>query len=99
MYQLDYYLQQMVEREASDLFVSSHLPVSAKINGELHPLDQSDLNEIDALSLVESAMNEKQKQEFHIPKNVTLRLPAMPVVFVFQLFGNAIKQVWLFAVL
>jgi twitching motility protein PilU len=68
MYHLDYYLQQMVGREASDLFVSSHLPVSAKINGELRALDQSDLTEEDALTLVESAMNDKQKQEFHDTK-------------------------------
>lgn len=68
MYHLDYYLQQMVDREASDLFVSSHLPVSAKINGELRALDQSDLTEEDALTLVESAMNDKQKQEFHDTK-------------------------------
>ncbi len=68
MYRLDYYLQQMVDREASDLFVSSHLPVSAKINGELRALDQSDLTEEDALTLVESAMNDKQKQEFHDTK-------------------------------
>lgn len=68
MYHLDYYLQQMVDREASDLFVSSHLPVSAKINGELRALDQSDLTEEDALTLVESAMNDKQKHEFHDTK-------------------------------
>ena len=68
MYNLDHYLQQMVQQEASDLFVSTHLPVSAKVNGELRALDESDLSEEDALALVESAMTDKQKHEFHETK-------------------------------
>ena len=32
---LDYFLHLMLEKQGSDLFVSSQLPVSAKINGEL----------------------------------------------------------------
>ncbi|WP_372769066.1 PilT/PilU family type 4a pilus ATPase [Pseudoalteromonas sp.] len=68
MYDLDHFLKQMVENEASDLFVSTHLPVSAKINGELRPIGQADLTEEEALAMVESAMTEKQKKEFHDTK-------------------------------
>lgn len=68
MYNLDHYLKLMVEQEASDVFVSTFMPVSAKINGELRPLDQADLSEEEALALVESAMTEKQKHEFHETK-------------------------------
>ncbi|PAJ74920.1 type IV pili twitching motility protein PilT [Pseudoalteromonas sp. NBT06-2] len=65
---LNYYLAKMCEVDASDVFVSSHLPVSAKINGELTPLDEHDLTEEESLSLVESAMSEKQISEFHVTK-------------------------------
>ncbi|MDE3272219.1 PilT/PilU family type 4a pilus ATPase [Pseudoalteromonas sp. G4] len=68
MYNLDHFLRQMVENEASDLFVSTHLPVSAKINGELRPIGQADLSEDEALAMVESAMTEKQIKEFHETK-------------------------------
>ena len=44
------------------------MPVSAKVNGELRALDESDLSEEDALALVESAMTDKQKHEFHETK-------------------------------
>ena len=65
---LSYYLAKMCEADASDVFVSSLLPVSAKINGELTPLDDHELTEDESLSLVESAMSEKQKAEFHSTK-------------------------------
>ncbi|WP_042147473.1 MULTISPECIES: PilT/PilU family type 4a pilus ATPase [unclassified Pseudoalteromonas] len=65
---LNYYLAKMCEADASDVFVSSLLPVSAKINGELTPLDDHELTEDESLSLVESAMSEKQKAEFHSTK-------------------------------
>jgi len=65
---LNYYLAKMCDADASDVFVSSHLPVSAKINGELTPLDEHDLTEEESLALVESAMSEKQKSEFHSTK-------------------------------
>ncbi|SFB80947.1 PilT/PilU family type 4a pilus ATPase [Pseudoalteromonas denitrificans] len=65
---LNHYLAKMCELEASDVFISSHLPVSAKINGELTPFDEHSLTEEESLSLVESAMSEKQKTEFHSTK-------------------------------
>ena len=58
----------MIEKKGSDLFVSSQLPVSAKINGELIALSDDKLTDEQALELVESAMSEKQKNEFHTTK-------------------------------
>ncbi|GLX77033.1 twitching motility protein PilT [Thalassotalea insulae] len=58
------YLEKMVQEEASDLFVTAKLPVSAKINGELQPIDEHALSPEEALELVHSAMNDKQKLEF-----------------------------------
>jgi twitching motility protein PilU len=61
-------LQKMVQEQASDMFVSAKLPVSAKINGELLPIDERVLSADDSLALVHSAMNEKQKLEFEQTK-------------------------------
>lgn len=65
---LDYFLHLMIEKQGSDLFVSSQLPVSAKINGELIALGDEKISDEESLELVESAMSEKQKAEFHNSK-------------------------------
>lgn len=62
------YLDKMVKEDASDLFITAKLPVSAKINGELVPIDDVTLSPEDSLDLVLSAMNEKQKREFEEEK-------------------------------
>lgn len=62
--QLTTLLEKMVVAKASDLFVTAGLPVSAKINGELLPLEQAALSAEQALALVLAAMNEKQQAEF-----------------------------------
>ena len=65
---LNHFLQVMIDKKASDLFVSSQLPVSAKINGELVHLTDEKLSDESSLALVESAMSDKQRQEFHDTK-------------------------------
>jgi twitching motility protein PilU len=65
---LNDFLLIMIEKKGSDLFVSSQLPVSAKINGELIALSDDRLTDEQSLELVESAMSEKQKAEFHATK-------------------------------
>ncbi|HEA17108.1 MAG TPA: PilT/PilU family type 4a pilus ATPase [Pseudoalteromonas prydzensis] len=65
---LDYFLHLMIEKQGSDLFVSSQLPVSAKINGELIALGDEKISDEESLELVESAMSEKQQAEFHNTK-------------------------------
>ena len=37
-------LQKMVQEDASDMFVTAKMPVSAKINGELHAIDEHKLS-------------------------------------------------------
>ncbi|WP_299490396.1 PilT/PilU family type 4a pilus ATPase [uncultured Shewanella sp.] len=58
-------LTEMVARKASDLFISASFSPSAKIEGELQPLRDNKLSKDDALSFVESLMNNEQKQDFH----------------------------------
>ena len=57
-------LQKMVQHEASDMFVTAKLAVSAKINGELVAIDDKILTSAEALGLVHNAMSEKQQREF-----------------------------------
>lgn len=66
--QLTDFLDLMVKRGASDLFVTAGMPVAAKINGELLPIDETPLTEDASFQLVVSPMSEKQKQEFVISK-------------------------------
>lgn len=58
----------MVEKSASDLFVTAGFPVSAKVHGKLTPISENSFNDEDALALVHEAMNEKQKEAFHTTK-------------------------------
>ena len=57
-------LEKRVSADASDMFVTSKLAVSAKINGELHPLTEHILSAEESLGLVHNAMNEKQVRQF-----------------------------------
>ncbi len=61
-------LERMVKQDASDMFVTAKMPVSAKINGELKPIDDVVLTPEQSLELVYDAMNEKQKKQFDTEK-------------------------------
>ena len=61
-------LQKMVREDASDMFVTAKLAVSAKINGELRGIDEQILTPEQALGLVHDAMSDKQKLEFEESK-------------------------------
>jgi len=61
-------LERMVKQDASDMFVTAKLPVSAKINGELQPIDDVVLNAEQSFGLVSDAMNDKQKKQFENEK-------------------------------
>ena len=65
---LNKFLQEMIDRQASDLFVSAGLAVSAKIDGELTPLNEERLTPEASLEIVESAMNDRQKEDFYREK-------------------------------
>ncbi|RUO62913.1 twitching motility protein PilU [Pseudidiomarina planktonica] len=62
--QLNQLLEQMVARDASDLFISAGLAPSAKVDGELTPLADTKLTAEQALELAHQAMNDKQRQQF-----------------------------------
>ena len=54
-------LEKMVQHGASDMFVTAKLAVSAKVNGELVPIDDHVLSADESLSLFHDAMSYKQK--------------------------------------
>jgi len=59
------FLTLMVEKKASDLFITAGFPPSAKIDGEVHQLSENRLTPAQSLAFVESLMSDVQKQEFH----------------------------------
>lgn len=61
-------LLRMVAKDASDMFVTAKLPVSAKINGNLLPIDNHVLTAAESLGLVHDAMTDKNKTIFEIEK-------------------------------
>jgi len=54
----------MVKADASDMFVTAKLPVSAKINGDLQPIAPEVLTPEQSLALVHHSMNSKQRRQF-----------------------------------
>lgn len=65
---LDSLLQKMVEKGASDLFVTAGFPVSAKINGRLTAISDGAIDEAKSLAIVHEAMSDKQRDAFHSSK-------------------------------
>ncbi|GAA4875565.1 PilT/PilU family type 4a pilus ATPase [Ferrimonas pelagia] len=57
-------LRQMIERKASDLFITVGFPPSAKIDGELVKLSFEPLERVQVDALVDSVMNEDVRQQF-----------------------------------
>ena len=61
---MDTLMLAMVDRRASDLFITAHFPPAAKIDGEITPLSHQVLDEDMTQNLVRSIMNDKQGAEF-----------------------------------
>ncbi len=57
-------LEYMVEKGASDLFITAGVPPSVKLNGRLTPVTRSPISPEQARDLVVGVMNEEQKSEF-----------------------------------
>jgi twitching motility protein PilU len=57
-------LQVMVDKEASDLFLTAGIPPSIKLHGKVVPVTNTPLTPEKTREVVMSLMNEKQKEEF-----------------------------------
>ena len=62
------YLTLMVQKQASDLFISVGVPPTVKIDGRIYPLSKESLSEEDTRDLAFSIMNEEQRREFEATK-------------------------------
>ncbi|MGD2113011.1 MAG: PilT/PilU family type 4a pilus ATPase [Gammaproteobacteria bacterium] len=73
------YLGTMVERDASDLYLSSGAPASAKINGVLTPLEEQPLTSEQIRDVAWSVMSAEQIEEFgHRPEmNLAITEPGV----------------------
>ena len=67
-------LQLMVEKEASDLFITVGVAPSIKIHGKIIPVGKKPLDSRQARGLVEGVMDERQKQEFNTQKELNFAI-------------------------
>ncbi len=61
-------LRRMVERKASDLFLTAGFPPALKIDGEVRPQSERALTSEQSATLVRSLMNDRQTREFDATK-------------------------------
>ena len=61
-------LRKMVEREGSDLFITSGFPPAIKVDGTIHKATDTPLSPDQAAMMVRSIMNDKQIKEFDATK-------------------------------
>lgn len=74
--EIDRLLQIMVEKRASDLFVTAGIPPSMKLNGKVTPLTSTPLSPEKSRETVLSVMNEKQRREFLEMKELNFAISA-----------------------
>lgn len=84
----------MVNANASDLFVSAHLAISGKINGQLEPLFESKLTAEASLALVYEAMTAAQKEQFLQEKDCNFALVHALGRFRVSAFGSVSRRAW-----
>ena len=70
----DKLLNLMVEKKASDLFVTVGVPPSIKVNGQILPVGKTALEHSQARAIVESVMDEDQKNDFRRTKELNFAI-------------------------
>jgi Tfp pilus assembly ATPase PilU len=65
---MDKFLRLMVEKTASDLFITAGVPPSMKVHGKLVPLNKTVLGAEQAREIVFGLMNDRQQAEFEEKK-------------------------------
>ncbi len=73
---MDFYalLKLMVDKGASDLFITEGMPPSIKVNGKVIPVGKAKLSGDMSLELVESIMNDKQRVEYGETKELNFAI-------------------------
>jgi len=93
-------LRRVVERKASDLFITAGFPPAIKIDGEIRPQMKRALTPEQAAVLVRSIMNDRQSREFDASKECNFAIAPQGIgrfrvsAFVQQgLMGCVIRQI------
>ncbi len=77
--ELDRLLSLMVEKQASDLFITAGVAPSIKVHGRIVPVSSTPLSPEKAREIVLSVMNEKQRREFVEAKELNFAISARGV--------------------
>lgn len=72
-------LRLMVEKSASDLFITAGMPPSIKVNGKVLPVTKATLSPEQAREMVLSVMNDEQRKEFVSTKELNFAVSARGV--------------------
>jgi twitching motility protein PilU len=67
-------LKLVVDKSASDLFVTVGVPPSIKVHGKVIPVGKHSLTTESALKMVESTMDARQREEFHLHKELNFAI-------------------------
>ncbi|MEZ5530697.1 MAG: PilT/PilU family type 4a pilus ATPase [Porticoccaceae bacterium] len=70
----DVLLKLVVEKQASDLFITAGVAPSIKVNGVIVPVGKTPLSAEKACQVVESIMDEKQRKEFRDKKELNFAI-------------------------
>lgn len=73
---MEKFLRVMVEKNASDLFITAGVPASIKVHGRIMPLTKSPLSAEQSREIVLGLMNQKQRQEFDEHKECNFAISA-----------------------
>lgn len=73
------YLKYMVEKDASDIYITAGIPAMFRIQGSTQPYDEPPLTPEDTEKIANSTMNEKQKKQFaeELEMNLALYYPEL----------------------
>lgn len=74
--EFDRFLQLMVDKGASDLFITTGVPPSMKINGRMTPVTKDSLSPDQCRALVLGVMTDEQRQEFQQKRECNFALSA-----------------------
>ncbi len=77
--EIDRLLRLMVEKQASDLFITAGVPPSIKVHGKIIPVTTTPLSPEKSRETVLSSMNEKQREEFVEKKELNFAISARGV--------------------
>ncbi|WP_145007636.1 PilT/PilU family type 4a pilus ATPase [Pseudomonas oryzihabitans] len=72
----DRFLQLMVDKGASDLFITTGVPPSMKINGRMTPVTKDSLSPDQCRAIVLGVMNDEQRQEFQQKRECNFAISA-----------------------